>query len=137
MAAEPLDVTMRATLTDIHFSLLAEHRTPAAAFLDGPLRFYRTYGGTFSAPDCPCHDLLTVLALSDPAVIVDAPVLPLAVDTAGGASWGATVVDFRAPVFAMLEGAAQEQPPGFFPWRVSLEADVERFRAHVTALFRG
>ena len=132
-----LDVTMRATLTEAHFSLMAEHRTPAATFLDGPLRFYRTFGGTFSAPDCPCHDLLTVVALSDPSVITNAPLLPLAVDTSGGPSWGATVVDFRAPVFARLEGAAQEQPPGFFPWRVSLEADVQRFRAHVAALFGG
>jgi hypothetical protein len=70
-------------------------------------------------------------------VISTSPVLPLAVDTAGGPSWGATVVDFRAPVFAALEGAAQEQPPGFFPWRISLDADVERFRAHVSALFGG
>jgi purine nucleosidase len=132
-----LDVTMRATLTEAHFSLLAEHRTPAAAFLDGPLRFYRTFGGSFSAPDCPCHDLLTVMSLSDPAVISDAPVLPMAVDTSGGPSWGATVVDFRAPVFARLEGAAQEQPPGFFPWRISVGADVDRFRAHAAALFGG
>jgi purine nucleosidase len=132
-----LDVTMQATLTDEHFALLAAHRSPAAAFLDGPLRFYRTFGSTFTAPDCPCHDLLAVVALADPAVIADAPELPMAVDTAGGASWGATVVDFRAPTFARMAGAAQEQPPGFHPWRIALQADVARFRSRAASLFGG
>jgi purine nucleosidase len=132
-----LDVTMRATLTDAHFRLLSEHRTPAAAFLDAPLRFYRGFGSTLTAPDCPCHDLLAVMALADPAVITECPVLPLAVDTAGGPSWGATVVDFRAPAFAGLEGSDQERPAGFAPWRISLESDVERFRTAVSALFGG
>jgi len=132
-----LDVTMRATLTEDHFALLGAHRTAAAAFLDAPLRFYRRYGATFTAPDCPCHDFLAVLALADPAVINDAPVLPMAVDTAGGPAWGATVVDFRAPVFAALEGAEQERPVGFHPWRIALDADVARFRTHASALFGG
>lgn len=132
-----LDVTMQATLTDAHFGLLAERRCPAASFMDEPLRFYRSYGSTFTAPDCPCHDLLAVMAASDPAVISDAPVLPMAVDTAGGPAWGATVVDFRAPAFAALEGADQDRPPGFHPWRISLAANVERFRAGAAALFGG
>jgi purine nucleosidase len=132
-----LDVTMKATLTESHFRLLAEHRTPAAAFLDAPLRFYRRFGATLTGPEVPCHDLLAVLALADPSVITEAPVLPLAVDAAGGPSWGATVVDFRAPAFARLEGSEQERPAGFSPWRISLAADVERFRAHATALFGG
>ena len=55
-----------------------------------------------TAPDCPCHDLLAVLALVEPEVIPEAPVLPLGIDTAGGAAWGSTVVDFRAPFFAAL-----------------------------------
>jgi purine nucleosidase len=125
-----LDVTMVATLTEDHFVLLGEHRTPAAAFLDGPLRFYREFGGRAVAPECPCHDLLAVLALADPSVIVDAPVLPLAVDTAGGPAWGATVVDFRVE-------ADVEVQPGFHPWRISLTADVASFRAHAAALFSG
>jgi purine nucleosidase len=132
-----LDVTMVATITEHHFSLLAERRTPAAAFLDAPLQFYRRFGSTLTAPDCPCHDLLAVLAMADRALITDAPVLPMSVDTAGGPSWGATVVDFRAPAFARLEGSQQERPPGFHPWRISLGVDVARFRAHVTALFGG
>jgi purine nucleosidase len=132
-----LDVTMVATLTEHHFKLLSERRTPAAVFLDAPLGFYRRFGATLTAPDCPCHDLLAVLALADPTVISDAPVIPMAVDTAGGPSWGATVVDFRAQAFARLEGSEQERPPGFHPWRISLGADVERFRADATALFGG
>jgi purine nucleosidase len=132
-----LDVTMQATLTQRHFDLLAEHRTPAAAFLDEPLRYYRRFGGIATAPDAPCHDLVAVLAVADPPVITRAPVLPMAVDTTGGPSWGATIVDSRIPAEAVAEGSEHEWPPGFYPWRVSLEADVDRFRAHVTALFGG
>jgi len=132
-----LDVTMQATLTEDHFRLLAAHRSPAGAFLDAPLRFYRRFGATLTGPDVPCHDLLAVMALADPSIMTDAPVLPLAVDTAGGPSWGATVVDFRAPAFARTAGSEQERPAGFEPWRISLEADVGRFRAQATALFGG
>jgi len=130
-----LDVTLEATLRDTEFALLAEHRTPAAAFCDAPLRFYRQFGSTFTAPDTPCHDLLAVLAWAMPAILTDAPVLPLAVDTAGGPAWGATVVDFRAPAFAALDGAEQVTPDGFAPWRIGLGVEVARFRATVRALF--
>ncbi|MEY2435286.1 MAG: uridine nucleosidase [Acidimicrobiaceae bacterium] len=130
-----LDVTHQATLSEAEFELLAEHRSPAAAFLDAPLRFYRRFGSTMTAPDCPCHDLLAVMALAEPEVIVDAPVLPMAVDCAGGPAWGATVVDFRAPFFATLDGADQNTPEGFAPWRIGLTADVDRFRSRVRQLF--
>jgi purine nucleosidase len=130
-----LDVTHQATLSEAEFELLAEHRSPAAAFLDAPLRFYRRFGSTMTAPDCPCHDLLAVMALAEPEVIVDAPVLPMAVDCAGGPAWGATVVDFRAPFFATLDGADQNTPEGFAPWRIGLTADVDRFRARARTLF--
>jgi purine nucleosidase len=130
-----LDVTHQATLTADEFELLGRHGSPAAAFLDAPLRFYRRFGSTFTAPDCPCHDLLAVMALSDPAVLTQAPVLPLAVDTAGGPAWGTTVVDRRAPFFAGLEGADQRRPPGFSDWRIALLADEDRFRAQVRRLF--
>jgi purine nucleosidase len=123
-----LDVTMQATLTDEEFALLARRTNAAGAFLDDPLRFYRVFGSSLSTPDCPCHDLLAVLAFSDPDVVVDAPLLPLAVDTGGGAAWGATVVDFRAPKFAALEGSDQPAHAGFHPWRIALEVDVDRFR---------
>ncbi|HUI47570.1 MAG TPA: nucleoside hydrolase [Acidimicrobiia bacterium] len=132
-----LDVTLAATLRPAEFELLAEHRTPAARFLDSPLNFYRRFGSTFTAPDTPCHDLLTVLAVSVPEIIEDAPVLPLAVDCGGDAAWGTTVVDFRAPFFTALNGSTQSVPPGFAPWRIALGVDVERFRACVRALFGG
>jgi purine nucleosidase len=130
-----LDVTHRATLTDAEFALLAEQRTPAAAFLDAPLRFYRPYGSIFTAPDCPCHDLFAVLALAEPGIVTDAPVLPLAVDTGMGAAWGTTVVDFRAIAFARAAGSAQERPAGFHPWRIALDADVVGFRTALRRLF--
>jgi purine nucleosidase len=130
-----LDVTLEATLTPSEFALLGEHRNDAATFLDAPLRFYREFGSTFTAPDTPCHDLLTVLAVSAPAIIEDAPVLPLAVDCGGDAAWGTTVVDFRAPFFAALEGSLQSAPDGFASWRIALAVDVDEFRGCVRALF--
>jgi len=130
-----LDVTLVATLRAAEFELLAEQRTPAAAFLDAPLRFYREFGSTFTAPDTPCHDLLTVLAVAVPDIIDDAPVLPLAVDCGGDAAWGTTVVDFRAPFFDRLAGSAQSAPDGFAPWRIASGVDVGRFRRCVRALF--
>jgi purine nucleosidase len=130
-----LDVTLAATLRPTEFDLLAEHRTPAAAFLDAPLRFYREFGSTFTQPDTPCHDLLAVLAVSQPEIIRDAPVLPLAVDCGGGAAWGATVVDFRAPYFAALEGSTQSSAEGFAPWRIALDVDTDGFRQGVRTLF--
>ena len=132
-----LDVTREATLTEAHFALLAEHRSTAAAFLDAPLRFYRQFGAALTAPNCPIHDLVATMALADPSLIPEAPVLPMAVDTAGGPSWGATVVDFRAPAVARLRGAEQDRPPGFGPWRIGLRADVARFRDQAASLFGG
>jgi purine nucleosidase len=130
-----LDVTHRATLDDADFMLLAERRTPAAAFLDAPLRFYRTYGSTFTAPACPCHDLLAVMAATDPGMITAAPVLPLAISTVAGPAWGSTIVDFRAPVFARLNGAEQATPNGFHAWRIALDVDRSSFRRAARRLF--
>ena len=123
-----LDVTMQATLTQDEFALLARRVNAAGAFLDDPLRFYRIFGSSLSVPECPCHDLLAVLAFSEPDVILDAPALPMAIDVAGGAAWGATVVDFRAPKFAAVDGSEQPAHEGFHPWRIALDVDVERFR---------
>jgi len=130
-----LDVTLTATLRPEEFALLAERRNPAAVFLDAPLRFYREFGSTFTAPDTPCHDLLAVIAAAIPEIVLDAPVLPLAVDCGGDAAWGTTVVDFRAPFFAALEGSTQSAAEGFADWRIALGVDVDQFRAHVRTLF--
>jgi purine nucleosidase len=130
-----LDVTHRATLDDSDFALLSEHRTFAAAFLDTPLRFYRTYGSTFTAPACPCHDFAALLALVETGLMTDTPVLPLAISTAPGPAWGSTVVDFRAAAFARRGGSEQASPEGFAPWRIALGVDRDRFRACARKLF--
>jgi purine nucleosidase len=128
-----LDATHQATLTDAEFELLAKRQTPAAAFLDLPLQFYRPFGSTFTVPNCPCHDLLAMMAWADPT-LVDAPELPLAVVTSEGPAWGATIADRRAPIFARVAGSRQAQPEGFSEWRVALGVDVDKFRANFRAL---
>lgn len=131
-----LDVTHRATFTLDEFALLDERRSSAAEFLAEPLAFYRRHGGTFCAPDeCPCHDLLAVMAAARPSMI-DGPVLPLAVQAGPGPAWGTTVVDRRVPFFERGgSGAVQASPPGFGPWQIGLEVDVSAFRREVRTLF--
>lgn len=130
-----LDVTNRATLTAAEFDLLAEQRNPAAAFMDAPHRFYRTFGGTFSPPgETPCHDLAAAMALVDPA-LVDAPLLPVAVDTTGGPAWGATVADLRQPFFERADPGATQSGGDHRRWHVALEVEVARFRAEVRRLY--
>lgn len=132
-----LDVSNRATLTDAEFELLAAHRTPAAAFMDEPHRFYRRFGGTFSPPgETPCHDLLAAMVLVDPTV-VEAPLLPVAVDTTGGPAWGATVVDLRQPYFERASPGATQSGGWEHRWHVALEVDIARFRSGVRRLYGG
>lgn len=134
ITAEPpllvgLDVTLQALYGAEDLALADERRTVAADFLARPLRAYADhYARSRQAPsgDAACHDLLAVLAAVEPAVITEAPVLPLAVDTGGSAAWGATVVDLRA--------VPQQTRPGFTPWRVALAVDVPRFRAALHSL---
>jgi purine nucleosidase len=130
-----LDVTNRATLTAAEFDLLAEQRNPAAAFMDAPHRFYRTFGGTFSPPgETPCHDLAAAMALVDPS-LVEAPLLPVAVDTTGGPAWGATIADLRQPYFARADPGATQAGGDHRRWHVALDVDVDRFRAEVRRLY--
>jgi purine nucleosidase len=122
-----LDVSMKATLTEVEFAVLQERRTDAARFMAAPLAFYRPIGGRFNAPgECPCHDLLAMMAVSDPGLL-GSPLLPVEVDTGGSAAWGATVVDFR-PTTDPERGKGGR-------WRIALEVDVDRFRANVRSLF--
>lgn len=124
-----LDVTLRAVLHDEDVELAAEGRTPAGRFLADPLRVYADfYGRSRQTPpnSFACHDLLALLAVVEPAVILDAATVPLAVDTGESAAWGATIADFRA--------TEQFGRPGFAPWRVALDADVDRFRAAFRSL---
>lgn len=132
-----LDATHRATLTASEFALLARRLTPAAAFLDAPLRFYRRFGATFTRPDCPCHDLFALMSWADPRLLRSAPELPLAVVTSPGPAWGATVADLRVPFFARDSAGRQAVPDGFSPWRVALDVDADRFRAGFRRLVGG
>lgn len=130
-----LDVTRRATFVDDDFALLAEHRNPAAAFLDEPMRYYRRATSPVSGPgECACHDLLAAMTVVH-GDLVDAPLLPLAIDVSGGAAWGATVVDLRKPVFAFADLATPPVDSSFAPWRIALEVDVDRYRRIARALF--
>lgn len=142
-----LDVTHRATLRAAEFDLLAEHRTASAAFLDAPLSYYRRNSGTFCAPgETPCHDLLAAMvAVTGGATsIVSTEVLPLEVDTAGGAAWGMTVVDLRVLAWrsrgleptpaAGTQVVAGNVPAGGVAVAVALDVDVERFRHSVRKL---
>ena len=137
-----LDVTHQATFGDGEFVLLAEERTPAARFLRGPLEFYRRFERQ-AVPDrdCPAHDLLAVMAVVDPGLL-DAPVLPLTVDTGGSAAWGSSVVDLRAAtvdVAALPDELAQLAQAVFYDgkarWRVALGVDVQGFRRRARRLF--
>ena len=135
-----LDVTQSATLTESEFALVSEHKSAAASYLDAPLHFYRTFGGTFAPPgECPCHDLLAVMGIFDEPGepgLFDAPVLPLSVQAGPGPAWGSTIADRRAPFFAAAGGdSVQEAHDDFTPWRVALGVDVARFRSEVRHLF--
>jgi purine nucleosidase len=133
-----LDATHRATLTGEEFAVLDARATAAAAFLAGPLAFYRRFGGTFCPPgEVPCHDLTAVMAAAIEDLFV-VETLPLAVVTSPGPAWGATIADRRIPFFARAgAGAAQAMPDGFHPWRIALDVDVVRYRAQVRRFFGG
>lgn len=130
-----LDITHQATLTESEHALLAERRNPASEFLDEPVQFYSKAAGTFCRPgESPCHDLLATIAAALP--IVSGPVLPLAVQTAPGPAWAATVADRRVPYFERAgAGSAQASLDGFAPWQIGLEVDVDTFRREVRWLF--
>ncbi len=130
-----LDVTHRATFTAAEVAVLERRETPAARFLAEPLAFYGRSAGTFCAPgEFPCHDLLAVLAAVRD--VVDGPVLPLAVQTAPGPAWGATVADRRVPFFERAgAGSQQGMLEGFAPWQIALTVDPPTFRHAVLTMF--
>jgi purine nucleosidase len=130
-----LDVTNVATLTAAEFELLGQHRSAAASFMDEPMSWYRRSGGTFSPPgEIPCHDLAAAMVAVDPG-LVEAPLLPVEVDTTGGPAWGATIVDLRQPLFQRAGHDAVQQGGAGATWRVALGIDVGRFRREVRRLY--
>lgn len=137
-----LDATRRASLGDREFELLAERRTPAAAFMDGPMRTYRAIEAIVSEDGTvPSHDALALMSVAHPDVLIT-ETLPLEIDVGPGPAWGMTVVDFRAR--ALTRGSI---PEAFLPmakdaffggkhaWRIALDADAEQFRARIRELF--
>ncbi len=109
-----LDVTLTATMGDAEFAVLDARRTPQAAFMADPFVLYRQMSEVESTEGCASHDTLTMMAVAFPELLKYEE-LPMSVDTAGGAAWGATIVDFRARWIAAgqdpggLRGAG---PPG-------------------------
>jgi purine nucleosidase len=145
-----LDVTHQATLREIEFAALAGRRTAAAAFLYGPLSFYRRHAGSLCAPgETPCHDLLAAMVAVRPDIL-GVEVLPVEVDTGGSAAWGQTVVDLRQLVWrrdvAAVDAVPAEPAAGAgsgpdgnaagtgAPVAVGLAVDVDFFRAAVREL---
>lgn len=130
-----LDVTHLATFTPGMLAAIEGSGQRYATYLAAPLRFYSDAGGTFCAPgEFPCHDLLAVLAACMP--LVDADVLPLAVQYTPGPALGATVADLRVPYFARKgPQSIQSEDMGFADWRIGLRVDVAAFRREIGALF--
>jgi purine nucleosidase len=129
-----LDVTRYALLGPDEMALAGAGHTVAGRFLADPLAHYAGYyARSEQAPAgwSPCHDLAATIAAVDAALVTEARLLPLAVDTGGSAAWGATVADLRP----RLE--ADDAPPGFAPWRVALDADAGRLRAEFGWLVGG
>jgi inosine-uridine nucleoside N-ribohydrolase len=130
-----LDVTLSATMTDPEFEVLNARSTPQAAFMADPFVLYREMSTVESHDGCASHDTLTMMATAHPDLL-QYEELPMSVDTAGGAAWGATIVDFRARWIAEgkipegFEDLAREQ---FFAgkgtWRVALGADIPAVRS--------
>lgn len=130
-----LDVTHLATFTPGMLAAIEGSDQRYARYLAAPLRFYSDAGGTFCTPgEFPCHDLLAVLAACMP--LVDADVLPLAVQYTPGPALGATVADLRVPYFARKgPQSIQSEDMGFSDWRIGLRVDVAAFRREIGALF--
>jgi purine nucleosidase len=130
-----LDVTLTATMDEEEFRVLNERRTPQARFMAAPFETYRALSEIESKQGCASHDTLTMMAVAHPELLVHEE-LPMSVDVAGGAAWGATVVDFRArwitqgaipPEFADL--ARGQFYGGKGVWRVALDSDIPAVRA--------
>lgn len=131
-----LDVTLRATMSDVEIAVLDARATPQAAFMADPFAFYRMTAEVETGDQgCPSHDTVAMMAVANPALLTYEE-LPMSVDTGGSAGWGATVVDFRArwittgkvpPEFADL--AREQFYAGKGVWHIALGADLDAVRA--------
>jgi purine nucleosidase len=110
-----LDVTHRALATSDVVDQAARINTPTGKFFVDLMRFFRVSNReAFGFADPPVHDPCTIAYLVDPAVVVT-KAAPVAVETRGELTAGATVVDLRAPA------------PANCNTRVATQLDRERF----------
>jgi len=138
-----LDVTLTATMGEDEFAVLYERRTPQAEFMAEPFVTYRQTSEIESEVGCASHDTLTMMAVAKPDLL-EYEELPVVVDTAEGAAWGTTVVDFRARWLSQgkvpaefLDLAEQQFYGGKGRWRVALGADLESVRAEFRSFYAG
>jgi purine nucleosidase len=136
----PLDVTLRAPLTEAELDALGRSPLPGASLLHRvwtaiwPTGLLETgHEGVW-----PAHDLLAIWTLLEPDVCRWKTV-PLAIDTGGSAAWGATVADRRLSRYEQF-GVLPERLARHVPntrWDVALGVDADRFRAGVRAWLEG
>lgn len=115
----PLDATNQALLTDEHLAALPD--SPIGRFARDVTRdymelYFRRRGRRASA----MHDPLATAIALDPTLALDAPLLPVTVETGGTWTRGLTIADRRT-------GQRTDAPPG--RGRVCFTPDVDRFFA--------
>ena len=140
----PLDVTVAATFGPEEMAALADSalagtdllHTVLAAIWD--LGVLETGGAGLAL-----HDLLAIWSLTNPRAF-GWESLPLTIDTAGGAAWGATVADRRVRLMdaADLDPELRrtlEQAIGVVPtrWDVAMSVDADAFRSGLHAWLTG
>lgn len=125
----PLDVTLRAPLTETELGEVQRSDVPGAAVIHRIWRAIWETGlielGPKGAGRWPCHDLTALWSLVDHGCF-HWFTGPLAVDTGRSAAWGATVLDRRG-----------RHAEGTGLWSVAMGIDAERYLAGVRAWIRG
>jgi len=140
----PLDATIVATIGESELDALRASTLPGASLLHDVLRAAWPMGLLETGGDgLGLHDLLAAWTLVRPGMC-RWEVLPVAVDTAGGAAWGTTVVDRRLRLleqagFDVAARAELERLLGVTSarWAVAVAADGDAFRAAVRAWLAG
>ncbi|MFO7172134.1 MAG: nucleoside hydrolase [Bacillota bacterium] len=120
-----LDVTMAALFTRAIHEELGRCPRPGAQLAYRVLAYYLDfYDRVYGRGGCAQHDALAVAVAIDPS-LVEAPLLPVQVETRGEHTRGMTVVDRRA----LLADRVPELFPDRDRWhvRVALKVDGERF----------
>jgi purine nucleosidase len=131
----PLDVTTMSALTVKEKESLDTSPIPGAGLLAAVWDSVWAMAELESAGEgLIAHDLLAMCSITEPDLLTWEN-LPLTVDVAGGAAWGATVADRR---FRVLDAAPLDDATkaGFAAmlgvpatrWSIATDVDVERYR---------